>query len=194
MHWLDFVLVLALVLGGLLGLRSGLLWQVARLIIFGVAIYACIHHHARVANWLEGTFDGLTNATSWLMAYIVTFLAVCLAGFFVTYFLEYMLQAARLKPIDRFFGAIVGVLKTALLAGGILTGMAVYGDPETRESMAGSRLAPPLLECMQWFIGAVPQEFKDELNDKIHQIKDQASDKFRERDEKKPPPAIELRR
>ena len=51
MHWLDFVLLLVLGVGAFLGARSGLLWQVARVITFFLAIYACIHYHGIAAGW-----------------------------------------------------------------------------------------------------------------------------------------------
>ena len=61
MHWLDFILIVILGIGALLGLRSGLLWQVARVVIFVAAIYGCIHFHDDVANLLHKNFEGLND-------------------------------------------------------------------------------------------------------------------------------------
>src|SRR5437660_1512735 len=104
MHWLDFILILVLGIGGLLGLRSGLLWQVARLAIFFGAIYACIHYNSAVSQELQKHFDGLNGSTSQLMAHIVTFLGVCLIGLIITLILEHFLRAVHLKPLDRLLG------------------------------------------------------------------------------------------
>ena len=146
MHWLDIILILALVLGGLLGLRSGLLWQVARIVIFLAAVYACIHHHEYARDWLEQHFTGLNAGTTWLAAYVVTFLGVCLAGFLVTWILEYFLRAAHLKPLDRLLGGLIGILKTALICGALLTGVVLYGSESTRETVGRSSIAP----CTSW--------------------------------------------
>src|SRR5262249_7406493 len=146
MHWLDFVLLVVLGIGGLLGLRSGLLWQVARLVIFAAAIYGCIQYHKEVAHHLDRVFNGLNESTAQMLAFVVIFLGVCVVGSLVTWFLEHMLRAAHLKPVDRLLGAVIGVLKAGLLAGGLLTGMVLYGSKETQESMADSHIAPQLLE------------------------------------------------
>ena len=50
MYWLDFVLLLVLGIGAFLGARSGLLWQVARIVTFVLAVYACIRYHGVVAG------------------------------------------------------------------------------------------------------------------------------------------------
>ena len=49
---LFFVLLLVLGIGAFLGARSGLLWQVARVVTFFLAVYACIHYHGIAAGWL----------------------------------------------------------------------------------------------------------------------------------------------
>lgn len=182
MHWLDFVLFVVLGIGGLLGLRSGLLWQVARLVIFAAAIYGCIHYHKEVAHELDKVFDGLTESTAQLLAFAVIFLGVCLGGSLITWFLEHMLQAVHLKPLDRLLGAAVGVLKAGLLAGGLLTGMVLYGSKETQESMADSTIAPQLLEGTRWVLAAVPQQIKDDLGKKLDGMRKTAAEKARQTD------------
>src|SRR5437763_7417390 len=161
MHWLDFVLILVLGIGGLLGLRSGLLWQVARIVIFAGAVYCCINYHEIPTGWIKNNFTGLTEPTTWLVAYIVTFLGVCLAGFLITFVLECFLRAAHLKLIDRLLGALFGVLKAALLCGGVLTGIVLYGPPQSKEAIGDSTLAPQMLEGMRYVLALVPEKVKE---------------------------------
>jgi uncharacterized membrane protein required for colicin V production len=175
MHWLYFVLILVLLLGCFLGARSGFLWQVARIVIFAAAAYACINHHAIASNWLEDTFTGLTPGVTGTLAYVVTFLAVCLAGFLVTYMIERWLEASSLKPVDRLLGAAVGVAKAGLLAGGVLTGVALYASPQTQQTLAESRIAPPLLEGMSVILAAIPEKIKNELTESLEKIKQKAA-------------------
>jgi membrane protein required for colicin V production len=173
MHWLDFVLILVLGVGGLLGLRSGLLWQVARIVIFAAAVYCCIQYHDIPVAWIKDNFTGLTPVTTALVAYIVTFLGVCLAGFLITFFLESLLRAAHLKLIDRLLGGVFGVLKAALLCGGVLTGIVLYGPPQSKEVIADSTLAPQMLEGMRYVLALVPEKVKEELSHSIQEIKKQ---------------------
>ena len=52
MHWLDVTILVVLAIGALFGARSGLLWQVARLVTFGVSLYTCIYYHQLVQDLL----------------------------------------------------------------------------------------------------------------------------------------------
>src|SRR5438067_1346439 len=160
MYWLDFVLLLVLGIGAFLGARSGLLWQVARIVTFFLAIYACIHHHTEVAGFLLQHLRGASPTVTWLLAYLVTFLSVYAVCMLFTYLLEKALRAAKLKPIDRLFGALVGILKAGLLAGAILMGVALY-DSDADGALAESKVAPVLLKSMRVVIVAVPDDFKN---------------------------------
>jgi membrane protein required for colicin V production len=177
MPWLDIVLVLVMLVGGLLGLRSGLLWQVARIVIFAAAIYACIHYHGHAVKFLSENFDGLASETSSLLAYVVTFLGVCLAGFLITFVLESFLRATNLKPLDRVLGAIFGIVKTALLCGGLLTGGMLYGSEKTRDMVGESNFAPPLLKGMSLVLAAVPEKVKQDLDDALEKMKRHQAEK-----------------
>jgi membrane protein required for colicin V production len=171
MNWFDTILVFLMLLGALLGVRSGLLWQVARIVIFLGAIYACVHYHGHAAQFLSDNFDNLSPDTTGLLAYVVTFLGVCLTGFLVTWFLEGFLQAAKLKPLDRVLGGLFGLLKTGLILGGVLTGVVLYGSESTREKVASSHLAPWLLDGAQMVLTAIPEKIKSDLDAAMEKLK-----------------------
>lgn len=171
MHWLDITLLVILALGALLGARSGLLWQVARIVTFGVAFYVCIYYHEPVAGLL-GTY--LTDTSPLLvsvLSYVATFCGVYLVLYGITLLLERALKASRLKTLDRLLGAGFGLLKAALLVGAVLMGLALYSTPQTDAAMADSRLAPVLLEGMRAVTVAVPQNYKDDLNASLERIR-----------------------
>lgn len=185
MHWLDFVLLLVLGFGALLGLRSGLLWQVARVLTFALAIYACIHYHTVAAGWLADHLSGLNEVTTYLLAYLVTFLTVYLVCFIVTHLMERALRAAKLKPVDRLLGAVVGVLKAGLVAGGVLLGVAVYATPASDKTLAESKIAPVLLKGMRVVILAVPQKYKDSLSETLDRVQKEGAEKLQEKQREK---------
>jgi membrane protein required for colicin V production len=179
MHWLDFVLLIVLGLGALLGARSGLVWQVARVVVFGAAVYISINYHGQTAEHLSRLLTHTTPAVVWLLSFIVTFLAVCLAGFLVTYAIERLVRAAHLKPVDRLLGAAVGTLKAGLLAGAILMGVAVYSTPGSDDVLAESKIAPVVLEGMRLVIVAVPKDYKDKVSDALDRLKKEGQEGVR---------------
>jgi membrane protein required for colicin V production len=171
MHWLDITLLVVLAFGALLGARSGLLWQVARLVTFGVAFYVSIYYHQPVAELLGTYVTGTSPFVIGVLTYIATFLGVYLVLYTITLLLQRALKAARLKMLDRLLGAGFGLLKASLLLGVVLMGLAIYSTPQTDAAMADSQLAPVLLQGMRAVTVAVPQNYKDELNASLERIR-----------------------
>jgi membrane protein required for colicin V production len=171
MHWLDITLLVILALGALLGARSGLLWQVARIVTFGVAFYVCIFYHEPVAGVLTPYLTGASPVVISVLSYVGTFCAVYLVLFGFTLLLQRALKAARLKTLDRVLGAGFGLLKATLLAGAVLMAVALYPTPQTDAAMADSALAPMLLQGMRAVSVAVPQNYKDDLNASLERIR-----------------------
>jgi membrane protein required for colicin V production len=171
MHWLDITLLVVLALGALLGARSGLLWQVARIVTFGVAFYVAIYYHEPVADLLKTYLTGTSPLLVSALSYAAAFCAVYLVLYGITLLLERALKASRLKALDRFLGAGFGLLKAALFVGAVLMGVALYSTPQTDAVMAESKLAPVLLEGMRAVSVAVPQNYKDDLNASLERIR-----------------------
>jgi membrane protein required for colicin V production len=177
MHWLDLTILVVLAIGAIFGARSGLLWQVARLVTFGVALYACIYYH-QAAQDLMAAY--LTDASPLLLSglsYVVTFLAVYLVLYGITLLLERGLKRTRLKTLDRILGAGFGFTKAALLIGAVLMGLAIYPTDQTDAVLANSLLSPMLLQGMRAVTIAVPQEYRDQLNASLERIKKEGADK-----------------
>jgi membrane protein required for colicin V production len=173
MHWLDITLLVVLTLGALLGARSGLLWQVARLVTFGVAFYVSIFYHEQLADLLGSYVTGASPFVLSALAYVGSFLGIYLVLFAITALLERVLKASKLKGLDRLLGAGFGALKATLLAGAVLMGLALLASPQTDAAMAESKLAPVLLQGMQAATVAVPQEYKDQFNASLERIREE---------------------
>jgi membrane protein required for colicin V production len=174
MHWLDITLLIVLALGALLGARSGLLWQVARIVSFGAAFYISIYYHEPIAG-LVGNY--VTDGSPLLiagLAYVGTFLGVYLVLHIITLVLERGVRATRLKTLDRILGAGFGVLKATLLIGAVMMGLAIYSTPQTDAAMSESKLAPVFLEGMRAVAVAVPQDYKDQFNIALERIRQES--------------------
>ncbi len=180
MHWLDVTLLVVLALGAIFGARSGLLWQVARLVTFGLALYACAYFHDPVAKVLTAHVTGTSSVVPNLLAYAVIFLAVYFVLYGVTLLLQKALKASRLKMLDRVLGAGFGSVKAALLAGVVLMGVALCAFPQTDDALADSAVAPVLLQGVQAVTVAVPQNYKDQVNEALQRIKKVGTEKAHE--------------
>lgn len=169
-NWLDQSIVVLLGIAVVFGAVSGFLWQLARLVTFGVAIYACIFWHEQVAGYLQPYLQISSPAALNVVSYLTTFLGVYLVLFSLTLLLEKTARVTRLKPMDRFFGAVFGAAKAALIVGAILTGLVLYPSAASERSIEESRLAPYLLRAMRTVITAVPKAYQDRLGETLERL------------------------
>lgn len=171
MNWLDTSILIVLGIGAAFGAISGFIWQIARIITYGVAVYASMYLHEPVAGFLEGYMKGSSPLVPRIASYVVSFLGVYLVLFVITLLIEKAVKAAKLKPMDRLLGAGLGVVKAGLIGGAVLMGLAIYPQPQTEAAMGASTLAPILLNVMRAVIVAVPQQYKDELSASLERMK-----------------------
>jgi len=180
-YWLDTVIVTLLALGAIFGASSGLLWQIARVASFGVAIYASIYLNEGTALALQDlVLQGADLRVAMVLAYLVVFIAIYLVFFAATVLLERGMAVVCLQPLNRLLGAGLGAVKAALLLGAVFLGMASYPHPSTQELLERSSLAPALAEGAQLALVAVPQEYKDWLGSSAASLREMAKAKASE--------------
>jgi membrane protein required for colicin V production len=186
-YWLDTAILAVLATGALFGALSGLLWQVARVLSCGVAVYASIYLNDWAAQALqEFALHVADPRLAMVLAYLVVFVAIYLTLFCATLLLERAMTAVRLQPLNRLLGATLGGVKAGLLLGAVFLGMANYPHPSTRELLDRSALAPVLARGMQVVIIAVPQEYKDWLCNGVQTVRQVlTTEAQRHREEKK---------
>jgi len=172
MHWLDITLLIILGAGAALGAWSGLLWQIARIVTFIVAIYCCIFFHEPVAQFLSEQIDGTsdTGVGMKLLAYVVTFVGIFVVFYTTTWLIELGIKAAQLKMYDRLLGAAAGALKMSLVSGAILMGLAMYASDTVEDTFRESFMARGLLTGMSWVVAVVPEEYSKECQDRLTQF------------------------
>jgi membrane protein required for colicin V production len=177
-YWLDAVIVAIVLIGAAFGALSGLVWQLARVASFGVAIYAAIYLNEGATRILqEQVLQGADPRVAMVLAYLLVFLVIYLAFFAATVLLENCITAVCLQPLNKALGAGLGAVKAALVLGAVFLGMASYPHAETQEVMQRSHLAPALAEGTQLVIVAIPQEYKDWLSEGIENLRELARNK-----------------
>ena len=162
MQTIDIIIAALLVIGLILGLRDGLVKQIASLagLIFGLLLGRMCY--LPVGKWLATTLNfsaGVARITAFILILIVVPLAFSLIGLLVTK----LLQAVKLGWINRLLGALVGVLKFALLAGVIITGIELCDRHNTfiaKEKKEASVLYYPLNNVAGIFFDGVKGEFQ----------------------------------
>ena len=151
-----------LLVGLIIGLRDGLVKQVAGLagliggLLLGRAFYM------PVGELLTDTF-GMSIQTAHVTAFILILIVVPLLFSFAGWLVSKLLSAICLGWVNRLLGGAVGVLKFALLAGVIITGIEFFDKQDTfisSEKKESSTLYYPLHEATGIFFKGIKEELK----------------------------------
>lgn len=162
MQTIDIIIAALLLIGLISGLRDGLVKQIATLagliggLLLGRAFYM------PVGEWLVDVL-GFSLEAAYVTAFILILIVVPLLFSLVGWLVSKILSAICLGWINRILGGIVGVLKFALLAGIIITGIEFFDKRDalfSAETKEASALYYPLYDATGIFFDGI----KEELN------------------------------
>ena len=163
MQTIDIIISVLLVIGLISGLRDGLVKQVAGLagliggLLLGRAFYV------PVGEWLGTTF-GISAEAAHITAFILILVVVPLLFSLVGWLVSKILSAICLGWINRILGGVVGVLKFALFAGIVITGIEFFDKHDAlvaEEKKEASVLYYPIYQATGIFFDGIKEELKD---------------------------------
>lgn len=139
MNSIDIIL-LALACGlVVIGMLKGLV----RVLVGVAALVAAFALAARFHEPLATQIGGVDMTDGWLpiLAYLLIFVAVMLAGGLIAYLVRRLVKVAMLSWLDRLAGATLGLFAAAVLAGVLVLPFIAY-MPNSEHLLGRSRLAP----------------------------------------------------
>lgn len=176
MNWMDLVILSLLALGVGLGVRTGFIWTLGKLVALVVAVIATAWFHEPVGNYLARTMANDTGAR--LLSYSLTFALAYGAVYLITWLIEWKVRKVKaLKVTDRVLGGAIGLVKTGFILGAVLMGFAVYAIAPVEEPMSESFMAKYLVLGMQKVMVAVPKHYQEDMSRFIDRCYDYAKNK-----------------
>lgn len=168
MHWLDSTLLALLAIGAVVGFMSGLLWQVARVVSLGVALWATLLFHEPAVKLVsEFVLQGADSNLIRVVAYAVVFLIVYFLLVLATKLVQKMVEASGFSWLDRCLGACLGVTKTAIILGGVCLLISRATNPSMQEWMTRCSIAPSLAHSTESALTLIPEDYKRSLADTL---------------------------
>ncbi|MFO8007585.1 MAG: CvpA family protein [Candidatus Brocadiia bacterium] len=152
---LDLV-VLALVLISLaFGYWTGFVWQIIRLSGSLVALWLAWYYHPVVARQLAGV---LSSSVRHIGSAAVVFVGTLLLFYLLFYLVRKPINAMKPERPDRVLGAVLGLVKGALIVGLAALVVLRYAEQESRlrECVESSRVASALSTCAEGLVSLVP--------------------------------------
>lgn len=161
MQVLDIIISALLVIGLIGGLTKGLVKQIASLagLIAGILIGKALY--MPVGDWIT-TVLGSSPETSRIVAFIAILIIVPLLFSVMGWLIAKILHAISLGWLNRLLGAVVGVIKYALLAGIIITVIELFDRNDALISEANktnSIFYYPLFNATDVFFDNVKEDF-----------------------------------
>ncbi len=114
MNLIDIILLIFLAWGLVRGLRAGLVHEAASLAALFLGIFGAIHFSDFTSGLLIEHFE-LSGRYLPVISFAITFIAIVIAVHFLAGILDKLIKAVALGFVNRIFGALFGVLKTAFI-------------------------------------------------------------------------------
>jgi membrane protein required for colicin V production len=165
----------ALGLGAILGARSGLVWQSARLVGVGAAAFMAVRFHEPAAEAAQSAFQGADPRMIHVLGYVLVFAAVYLALYLLTCVIYESIEATPLEPLDRLLGALLGAAKVGLFLAILSWAIVSAQHPKAQEIVERSVLAPALAEGLDAALLFLPPDWQEELHSGLENVKDLAA-------------------
>jgi membrane protein required for colicin V production len=178
MHWLDIIILVLLGVGAAMGFWTGLLWQVARVVSLALSIYLAILVNTPITDWLTEEWQDVNPVFDRVVAFIAVFLATYLILYWITHLIHKTIKATKLETLDRLLGSLLGILKMAALSACVLGMMAALDLEIFREWFKQASIAPEFAKGTDVAVRWIPQEFRDNANDSIQQVREQLEKKI----------------
>ena len=155
MNWLDFVIVVVLVVSAFLGLRVGIIKAVLYLAGVIVGVVLAGRYYTALADVLP--FFSETSGAAKIVAFAIILIGVMVIAVVAARFLKWVTSAMMLGWTNRLGGTALGLVLGAIFCSALLAIWVKWlgaGDIITE-----STIAPVLLDRFPMVLGLLPDEF-----------------------------------
>ncbi len=148
MSWLDIILIFAVVAGAGLGYKSGLVWQVIRLLSWIVSFWAAGRFYVAFGGRVNA-FTGINLPP--LASYLIILISILLVFYLIAYICRSVVDAIHLKLFDRISGLFLGALKVCIIATVAVVFIHFRTEPDSffNNAISGSALASRITDVAE---------------------------------------------
>jgi len=170
LNWLDFFLILILVISTVGGIAKGF----ARLVIgllAAVAGFLCgLWFYGSVAGFLLPyvSHKGIAN----FIGLLLIFLGVVLLGALVGKLLALLLKWAGLSWLNRVMGGVFGLLRGLVFAIALVLALMAFSPKPPPRSVVESRIAPYVIDAAHICANLAPREVRDGVVQSYEKVKE----------------------
>lgn len=116
MNYIDYIIVILLVIAAVKGAVKGFVYEVASLIALIAGVWGAIKFSGATETYLVNRLN-LTSQYIDVIAFIITFLLIIVLVHFIGKAIEKAVESISLGGLNRVLGLVFSVLKTAFILG-----------------------------------------------------------------------------
>ena len=169
MNPFDMAIVVILGYCMIVGIFKGFIKETASIIGVIGGFYAAYAGHGllspALAAWIK------TPAYQDIIAFILIFLGFCLIVNLVGVLLRLLIKLVLLGAVDRFFGAVLGALKGALVISFLYVLLIAFLPIGGKQIIANSQLAPVVNAVSKTIVHIVPEEKRRAFMSNMEELK-----------------------
>lgn len=167
MNLLDYILVAILGYGLIRGIFRGLIKELSSIVGTLGGFYAAYSYYPLAAKYLTSWISnpGYLRITSFLLIFVLVFLAVSLSGVVIKYFMN----IAYLGWTDRICGALFGFTKGLLISTVIVLVLTTFLQ-KNAAILKESYSAHHLIRFSAYLVKVTPKEMKQSFSSKVKEL------------------------
>ena len=150
MHWIDIAILIVLGLTLLFGLWRGLINELFSIVTWIAAFLVARIFSTDVGTWLSGSIESepVLLLLSWVIPFVTTFIVMNL----IRLVIKSMIDMVGLKPVDRLFGGIFGLLKGGLIITAVVLITQLAMNKPATAFQNDSRFLPHFQKLSLWLL------------------------------------------
>ncbi|MDH3626915.1 MAG: CvpA family protein [Acidobacteriota bacterium] len=168
MNTIDIVLLGIACALVIVGMWKGLVRVLVGVAALVAAFALAARYHAPLAERLGGV--DLSDGWLPILAYLLIFVGVMLAGGLIAFLIRRVLKAAMLGWLDRLAGGALGLLAAAVLAGVLVLPLVAY-MPNSSGVLRGSVLAPYAVVVGDLATSLAPSGLSDRYRENVKDLR-----------------------
>lgn len=163
-NWFDILLLVIIAVTIILGAIRGFLRQIIGLLAVVIGLVLAIKYYSFGAE----VFAFIRNdILAQLLGFFIIFFAILCIGWIINILLAKAVRGP-FKSMNRFLGAVLGLLKGVIICCVVVFGFLVF--PVNPKALERSQLSPYFIQIANAAYTLIPQELKDKFNEAYREI------------------------
>ncbi|MCF8363072.1 MAG: CvpA family protein [Prolixibacteraceae bacterium] len=116
MNYIDIIIIVLIIISAVRGATKGFIYEIASLIALIAGVWGAIKFSGATETFLVNRLN-FTNQYIDIIAFVITFLLIIIFIHFIRKAVEKIIETISLGAINRIFGLVFSVVKTAFILG-----------------------------------------------------------------------------